>query len=74
MILSPSGDIEVTQFLRYSTDIPGMRTVRILEPAGLVPIPAFAQHFGTKTVDLFGPIPESEDAKRWTSMTEGTFI
>ncbi|GFY17349.1 integrase_H2C2 domain-containing protein [Trichonephila clavipes] len=40
------------------------------KPSGLLQTPVPAQHFETLAIDLFGPLPESKDGKRWILIIE----
>ncbi|GBM06076.1 Pro-Pol polyprotein [Araneus ventricosus] len=40
------------------------------KPAGLLQIPVQAQRFETIAIDLFGPLPESKDKKKWIFIVE----
>ncbi|GFV90326.1 transposon Tf2-8 polyprotein [Trichonephila clavipes] len=40
------------------------------KPSGLLRTPAPAQRFETLAIDLFGPLPESKDGKRWILIIE----
>lgn len=40
------------------------------KPAGLLQTPVYAQRFETLSIDLFGPLPESKDGKRWILIIE----
>ncbi|GFW52688.1 retrovirus-related Pol polyprotein from transposon 412 [Trichonephila clavipes] len=40
------------------------------KPSGLLQIPVPAQRFETLAIDLFGPLPESKDGKRWILIIE----
>ncbi|GFW16909.1 uncharacterized protein TNCV_2760371 [Trichonephila clavipes] len=40
------------------------------KPSGLLQTPVPAQRFETLTIDLFGPLPESKDGKRWILIIE----
>lgn len=42
------------------------------KPAGLLSTPIYAQRFETLAIDLFGPLPESDDGKRWIFIVEDT--
>ncbi|GFV87332.1 transposon Tf2-9 polyprotein [Trichonephila clavipes] len=42
-----------------------------LKPSGLLQTPVPVQRFQTLTIDLFGPLPESKDGKRWILIIEG---
>ncbi|GFV62461.1 transposon Tf2-8 polyprotein [Trichonephila clavipes] len=39
-------------------------------PSGLLHTPVPAQRFETLAIDLFGPLSESKDGKRWILITE----
>ncbi|GFX99474.1 integrase_H2C2 domain-containing protein [Trichonephila clavipes] len=40
------------------------------KPSGLLQTPVPAQRFETLAIDLFGPLPESRDGKRWILIIE----
>ncbi|GFT76597.1 pro-Pol polyprotein [Trichonephila clavipes] len=40
------------------------------KPSGLLQTPVPAQRFETLAIDLFGPLPESKDGKRWILIIE----
>ncbi|GFT63791.1 integrase_H2C2 domain-containing protein, partial [Trichonephila clavipes] len=40
------------------------------KPSGLLQKPVPAQRFETLAIDLFGPLPESKDGKRWIIIIE----
>ncbi|GFX22196.1 transposon Tf2-11 polyprotein [Trichonephila clavipes] len=40
------------------------------KPSGLLQTPVPAQRFETMAIDLFGPLPESKDGKRWIIIIE----
>ncbi|GFW93655.1 uncharacterized protein TNCV_4541841 [Trichonephila clavipes] len=40
------------------------------KPSGLLQTPVPAQRFETLVIDLFGPLPESKDGKRWIPIIE----
>ncbi|GFU56146.1 uncharacterized protein TNCV_712081 [Trichonephila clavipes] len=40
------------------------------KPSGLLQTPVLAQRFETLAIDLFGPLPESKDGKRWILIIE----
>ncbi|GFW12086.1 integrase_H2C2 domain-containing protein [Trichonephila clavipes] len=40
------------------------------KPSGLLQTPVQAQRFETLAIDLFGPLPESKDGKRWILIIE----
>ncbi|GFT48504.1 retrovirus-related Pol polyprotein from transposon opus, partial [Trichonephila clavipes] len=40
------------------------------KPSGLLQTPVSAQRFETLTIDLFGPLPESKDGKKWIIIIE----
>ncbi|GFW41409.1 transposon Tf2-8 polyprotein [Trichonephila clavipes] len=42
----------------------------IQKPSGLLQTPVPAQRFETLAIDLFGPLPESKDGKRWILIIE----
>ncbi|KAF8785800.1 Transposon Ty3-I Gag-Pol polyprotein like [Argiope bruennichi] len=35
------------------------------KPVGLLRTPAYSQRFETLAIDLFGPLPETKDSKKW---------
>lgn len=43
-----------------------------LKPAGLVQTPAMRQRFEVISIDLFGPLPETEEGLRWILIVEDT--
>ncbi|GBN17524.1 hypothetical protein AVEN_142037-1 [Araneus ventricosus] len=40
------------------------------KPAGLLQTPVQAQRFETIAIDLFGPLPESKNKKKWIFIVE----
>ncbi|GBM83176.1 hypothetical protein AVEN_43672-1 [Araneus ventricosus] len=39
-------------------------------PVGLLQTPVSSQRFETLVIDIFGPLPESKDAKKWIFIVE----
>ena len=40
------------------------------KPSGLLQTPVYAQRFETIAIDLFGPLPETKDGKKWILIVE----
>lgn len=54
----------ITEYIKNCTDCQRYKALN-QKPAGLLLTPIYAQRFETIAIDLFRPLPESEDGKRW---------
>ncbi|GFV34247.1 uncharacterized protein TNCV_991681 [Trichonephila clavipes] len=66
-VFEPGG--EATNILEHHINS-GTNPPISVPPYRMSPTPVPAQHFQTLAIDLFGPLPESKDGKRWILIIE----
>lgn len=62
---------QITQYVANCPDCQRYKPSNV-RPPGLLQTPIMRQRFETVAMDLFGPLPESQDGKRWILIIEDT--